>query len=237
MVRRIRTRNRRRVAPRRQRILSRTSNIKRLNKAVDFRPVRSNCPTDPPSVNLHIERTFRIPIRFMLNTANNAVNGWINTNVGKSFDVPIYIVERNDNTKVPQPVQLTVSNIAQVFSNITGMVADIGKNLDIAILKVAFWGPIVGSLPNPSTISLHVDVGHTSTGVSLSDVGTAIARPRVACHIPFTHWMDSDSTSIVCQFEWDSGNAVGTWKYPDGTYEIGFAHITVLGRFVQETQV
>lgn len=235
MVRRSNARIRRRASNRRQRNISRTSNIKRLNKAVDFRPTRSNCPTDPPAVNLHIERSFRIPIRFMYDS-DALSNSWINNDVGKSFDVPVYVVHPN-NIDLPSQVTLSYKQIVTVFSNITGMQASLGKNLDVAIQKVSFWGPVIGTLPNPSTITLHVDPGHSATGVSISDTGTAINRPRVACHLPFTHWADSDSDQYFVSFEWDSGNKIGTWKYPKGAYEIGFAHITVLGRYVQETSV
>lgn len=210
------------------------SSIRQLNKAVDFRILATRrLPKDPPATLQHVERSYKIPIRFMYNS-KASTSEWAGPSPGSSFEVPNYVIKKNSNN-VPEAIAFTIHDISTVFSNITGMAPDVGKNLDISILKVCFWGPVVGIVNFPSTIELNVDLGNQTTGVSIADTGTALNRPAVGCTMPFTSWFESKSTRKFVFFEWDTQNKIGAYTYPEGVYEIGFAHITVLGRFVQDT--
>lgn len=233
MVRGNQNNSRRRPNRRRKSNMVRSS-IRQLSKAVDFRVLATRrLPKDPPSTLQHVERSYKIPIRFMYDSKATA-SAWAGSAPGASFEVPNYVVKKNNNN-VPEAIAFTIGDISKVFTNITGMGPDIGKNLDIAILKVCFWGPVIGIVSFPSTIELNVDLGNQTTGVSLADTGTTINRPAVGCTMPFTSWFESNSTRKFAFFEWDTQNKIGAYTYPEGVYEIGFAHITVLGRFVQDT--
>lgn len=219
----------------RKRAPARLPDIRQLHQAVSFRPVRvRKLPKDPPVTIHHMERTIRIPVKFMLDTDASAAAGFIGS-PGATFDIPVYVTKLGTNVKVPEPVYLSPKLVAACFSNMTGMTTDLGKALDLAFRKVLFWGPSVGAnIASPASIDLALDLGTYTTGISLADVGTNIHRPAVGASLPFLHWMESASTAAVIKFQWDSGNRASSSTFTAGRYEIGIAHITVTGRYVEE---
>lgn len=218
----------------RKRAPTRRADIRQLHQAVSFRPVRvRKLPRDPPVTNQHVEKVIRLPIRFMIDSSATE-SGFIGS-PGADFDIPTFITKRGANLKTPDTVILSPKLLTACFTNITGMTSDIGKSLDVAFKKVIFWGPSMGgNITTPSSIDFAFDLGTYTSGINLADIGTSIHRPVVGVTVPFTHWMESSSIAGIMKFQWDSGNVASTSAFPDGRYEIGVAHITMIGRYAQE---
>lgn len=162
-----------------------TVRVNQLNAAISLRPKRIQLAADPPQRSLTLEQSAVI----RLNCTGSTSTGGLD--VSKDRYVPSTLHAKQGQNYF----QLTTADIVKLVRGYAGLDSDL--SFEVAIKKVAVWGPLPINLKSETICCLAVDVGYHTSGLVVSDRCAPNHRSRCGITIPYVVWHASDTTIVV----------------------------------------
>lgn len=162
-----------------------TVRVNQLNAAVSLRPKRIQLVADPPQRSLTLEQSAVIRI----NCTGSSSQGGLTVSTDRY--VPSTLAAQSGK----HFYQLTTSDLVRLVRGYAGLADNL--TFEVAMKKVAVWGPLPVNLKTETVCCLAVDVGYHTSGLVVSDRCAPNHRSRCGITIPYVVWHTSGPTIVV----------------------------------------